>query len=279
LRKGPRLAYYFIMIRLGLCSGACITRDTKSVIAAASAARLDAVEWAADAHVGVGDLKAAEDAMMATLMAGLTTASYATLYRAGIDDAGYSRFDALLKVASVMQAPAMRLFACGIGAIPDGKSMGEARALAFIASALSRLGDRAAKAGITLCLSMGRGTLLDGYDRASSVVASVGHDFVRLAWEDLPGSKAGEATAALESAGSFAGLVLARCAGRDGSPRPVAEDESAWRKRLRAFKRAETDPKMGSFVLLGALRPEGRAGDESLAADARTLRALIAEDD
>jgi hypothetical protein len=35
---------------------------------------------------------------------------------------------------------------------------------------------------------------------------------------------------------------------------------------------------MGSFVLLGALRPEGKAGDESLAADARTLRALIAED-
>lgn len=265
------------MIRLGLCSGACITRDTKSVIATASAARLDAIEWAADAHIGVGDLKAAEDAMMATLTAGLTTASYATLYRAGIEDVGYTRFDALLKVASVIQAPAMRLYACGIGAIPDGKSMGEAKAMAFIASTLGRLGDRAARTGITLCLSMGRGTFLDCYDRASSMLKAVDHDFVRLAWEDLPGSKPGEATAALEGAGCFAGLVVARCADRDGRPRSVAEDESAWRERIRSIRRAEIDPKMGSFVLLGALRPEGKPGDETLAKDADTLRALVAE--
>ena len=34
---------------------------------------------------------------------------------------------------------------------------------------------------------------------------------------------------------------------------------------------------MGSFVLLGALRPEGKPGDETLAKDADTLRALVAE--
>jgi len=250
------------MIRLGLCSGACITRDIPGVLAAASAARLDAVEWAADAHVGSGDRKAAEDAMMSTLRSGLTTAAYATLYQAGGEQGDFRRFDALLAIASTLQAPLMRVYTVA-GPIER--------------EPLLRLGDRAAEKGIRLCLSMGRGTSLDSYERLAGLLERVQHDFIRVAWEDLPGSKSDEATAALEGAGAFAGLVVARCAGRDGRPRAVATDEGAWRKRLQAFKRAEMDPKMGSFVLLGASRPEGAAGDESLAADASTLRAIIAE--
>lgn len=253
------------MIRLGVCSGACLTRDISGVIAAAAAARLDAVEWAADAHIGVGDLEAAESTMMSTLRAGLTTASYATLYRTGSEDDGFRRFDALLAIASRLQAPMMRVFACS--------SRRDGRAEAGIL----RLGDRAAKKGIMLCISMARGTSLGGYEQIAGLAEAARHEFIRLAWEDLPGSKPAEATAALVSAGRFAGLILARCAGRDGRPRAVAEDEGAWKERLIAFRRVEPDPKMGSFVLLCASRPEGAAGDESLAADARMLRSLVAQ--
>jgi 3-dehydroshikimate dehydratase len=253
------------MIRLGLCSRACITRDIKGVIALASAAGLEAVEWAADVHIVAGDSRAAEEAMMATLMAGLTTASYATLYRAGAEDGDFTRFDALIKIASILQAPIMRLFAGGDEDAPS------------LAPELEKLGGRAAERGITLCVSMGRGTGLDSYKRAARLVAAVDHDFVRFAWEDLPGAPEEEASAALEGLGRYAGLVLAKSAGRDGKPRPIAEGESEWRRRIRAFKLAETDPKMGSFVLLGGARAEGAEGTETLARDAETLRALVAE--
>ncbi len=254
-----------VMIRLGLCSGACITRDIEGVIATASAAGLDAVEWAADAHITAGDLRAAQVAMLATLTAGLTIASYATLYRAGSADADFKHFDALLGTASMLQAPLMRMFA--LATSQDGA----------IVDDLLRLGDRAAKKGIRLCLSMGRGTSLDGYRQVARIAKGVKHDFIRLAWEDLPGSEADEASAALEGAGAFAGLLVARSAGRDGKPRALADEQEAWRRRIAAFKRAEMDPKMGSFILLGAVRDEGSAGDESLATDVKTLRALIAE--
>jgi hypothetical protein len=259
------------MIRLGLCSGACITRDIKAVIALAAAAGLDAVEWAADVHVGAGDFLAAEKAMMGTLMAGLSTASYATLYRAGSEEGSYPRFDTLLEVAAAMQAPIMRMFALG-GPAPSSAAE---KTLESLASVLRQLGDRAARKGITLCLSMSRGTYFDGYDRALRLAGLVDHDFIRLAWEDLPGSPPRRATAALEGAGRYASLAIARCADRDGSP--VALAEADWRARVRAFKRAEIDPKMSSFVLLGAARPEGEEGELSLAADARTLRSLISE--
>jgi hypothetical protein len=240
----------------------------KGVLAVASAARLEAIEWAADVHIGADDTKAAEEAMIATLKAGLTTASYATLYRAGAEEGDFSRFDALLRIASIMQAPIMRLFAC---------AEAEERMSSSLAPALGRLGDRAAKRGITLCLSMGRGTFLDRYDRAGRLLAAVDHDFVRLAWEDLPGTASAEATAALAGAGRFAGLVLAKCAGRDGAPRPIAEAETDWRERIRAYKSSELDPKMGSFLLLGAARGGGAEGERSLAADAEALRSLLAE--
>jgi 3-dehydroshikimate dehydratase len=127
------------MIRLGLCSGACITRDIKGVISAAHAAGLDAIEWAADLHIPAGDQKKAGEAMIATLMAGLTTASFATLYQAGAVDEGRKRFEALLGTASGLQAPIMRIFA---GA--DHHQGIEGDKLEALASELRRLGDLAA---------------------------------------------------------------------------------------------------------------------------------------
>jgi hypothetical protein len=264
------------MIRLGLCSGAYITRDARGVIAAALAARLEAIEWAADVHIGIGDAHAAEAIMMATLSAGLTIASYATLYRVGSEDEDPVHFDALLELASIIHAPIMRLYAWGNSIPPGDGTEGGAKAFASRVSQFRCLGDRAAKKGITLCLSMGRGDCLERYTRAARLAEAIDHDFVRLAWEDLPGATAAEATLALEKVGRFAALLIARCAARDGRPRPLVQDE--WRARIQSFKHREQDPKMSSFVLLGTTRPEGPAGDLSLAADADALRALVMED-
>jgi hypothetical protein len=260
------------MIRLGLCSGACITRDIQGVIATALNAGLDAVEWSADVHVALHDLKTAESAMISTLSAGLTTASYASLYRAGSEDAELGRFDEWLGVASVLQSPVMRIYACA-----QAESGTLVKKAAALTESLLRLGDRAAKKGITICVSMGRGTCLDRYERGLELVASADHDFVRLAWEDLPLTRSEDATAALEDIGKMVGIAIARCVGRDGAQKTVAVDEAAWRSRLRAYKLAEGDPKMSSFVLLGASRAEGPDGDDALAADAAALRALVEE--
>jgi hypothetical protein len=254
------------MIRLGLCSGACITRDVPGVIAAAISAKLDAIEWAADVHIAAGDTRAAEEAMIATLSAGLTPASYASIYNASGDTEGRERFNALLATASALQAPLLRIYACA-----------GAQNTEDFASELRRLGDRAAEKGITICLSIGRKTILDRYDRAHRLVEAVRHDFVRLAWEDLPGARSAEATTALKGLGRLAGLIVARCADRGGRALPVAKEAGAWRERLHAFKLAELDPKMGSFVFLGASRAEGIEGDEALSADAKALRAIVEE--
>lgn len=260
------------MIRLGLCSSACITRNAKEVIAIAAAAGLDAIEWAQDVHIGSGDLRVAEELMITTLTAGLTTASYSTLYRAGAADEGYRRFDALLSVAAILQAPILRVYACS-----ERRSDAQPQRRSDLVAELDRLGDRAAMKGITLCISMGRGTGFSNYSLALSLVADTKHPFVRLAWEDLPEASSDEASSALESAKDEAGLIIARQADRDGRPRTIAANLDAWRSRLASFKSAETEPRIGSFVLLGAQRAEGEAGSASLAADAAALRGIVSE--
>jgi len=254
------------MIRLGLCSGACITRDIPGIISVALGAKLDAIEWAADIHVVAEDGRAAEETMIATLTAGLTVASYSSIYCAGSEDEGRKRFGTLVAAASIMQAPILRIYAAPV----------QGHQAALVAE-LKELGDLVAARGITLCLSCGRKTALDGYGQACSLIKAVGHDFVKLAWEDLPGTPSATATEALEELGNSAGALVALSTGRDGRPKPMAAETEAWRRRLAAFKRAEKEPEMGRFVLLGAPRAEGAEGEASLAADAQSLRSLVSE--
>jgi hypothetical protein len=124
---------------------------------------------------------------------------------------------------------------------------------------------------------MGRGTGFSNYGFALSLVTEAKHPFVRLAWEDLPEASSAEASVALERAKNEAGIIIARQADRDGRPRTIAADLEAWRSRLASFKSAETDTRLGRFVLLGAQRAEGEAGSDSLAADAAALHSLLAE--
>jgi hypothetical protein len=255
------------MIRLGLCSGAFLTLGTKEIVDAAKGAGLDAIEWAADAHVRPGDSGLAVETMMATLRAGMTIASYASLYRAGSEDEGFRRFDALLETASAMYAPNLRLYSASMAAVAKGTGTPDG-----LPDALRRLGDRAATRGVTLCLSLGRNTCSEDYPAALALVARAAHPFVRLAWEDLPSSSGEGASAALEKAGRDAALVIARCVDRDGKARGVAGGEADWRRRIAAFKRSELDPKMGSFVLIGS------ASDAAaLEAEARALKAIVKE--
>lgn len=234
----------------------------------AKAARLEAMEWAADAHIRPGDAKAAERVMMATLRADMTLSSYASIYRACSEDKELARFKALLATASAMYAPNLRIFAPEAGPARKGllgkgseeKTVGELR----------RLGDAAAARGITVCLSMGKHTMLDAYPAALSLAARTAHPFVRLAWEDLPSEPEEAATSALEEAGGDAALLIARCVDRDGRPRGIDGSAEEWKKRIAAFRRSERDPKMGSFILIGSA-PDA----EGLAAEAAALRAIV----
>ncbi|MGO8694690.1 MAG: sugar phosphate isomerase/epimerase family protein [Rectinemataceae bacterium] len=264
------------MIRIGLSSSALLTLSAHDVIAAAAGAGADAIEWAGDVHVPHDDAAAAGGVMIDTLRAGLTTASYAPLYRAlPVGEHGL-RFESVLEAAAELQAPIVRVFLGGnspLGREPEQRFL--------LVSEARRLGDRAARRGVTVCLSLGRNTCMDSYAAAIDLASEIDHPFVRLAWEPLPGLAPDECSAALEAAGVSVALLLVRRIDRAGCVGRLEEEEADWRRRLAAFKKAELDPKMGHFVLIASVREEASrsldAALPGLTEDVGLLRRLIRE--
>ena len=268
------------MIRIGLSSTALLAQDHRELLRAAASAGFDGVEWAEGAYAPLDDPRRAEALLMDTLREGLTVASYASLFRASAAPEARGselRFAAVLEAAARIQAPNVRIFAGGRRARPFPPARDPA--LQALASESRRLGDLAAKRGVTLCVAPCRNTWVDSYEAASALVAAVSHPFVRLAWEPLPGTPAEAASASLERLSGAVSLVVARKLGRDGSVGRLADDEAEWRRRLAAFKAAESDPKMCSFVIVGAARNGSEPGlaAAGLEEDARFLKALAAE--
>jgi hypothetical protein len=251
------------MIRLGLCSSAFLASTIDEVISIARDAELDAVEWAADAHIQPGDIKTAERAMMATLRGGLTLSSYASLYKACSENKELKRFEVILKTASALYAPVVRIYG-------PTKELVRSFDTAQIAGELRRLGDFAASFGITICLSLGKHTSVDDYPSALSLATATDHPFIRLAWEDVPSEAPETATKALENASSYAALLIARCIDRSGQAVGIEKSIAEWRKRIALFKQSELDPKMGSFVLIGSAQDQA-----ALKAEVRALREII----
>lgn len=264
------------MIRIGLSSTALLTASPQEVIAAAKAAGIDAIEWAGGVHVPHDDASAARSIMIDTLRAGLTTASYAALYRVDGDGELGLRFDALLEAAADLGAPMLRVF------VGERASGGRARVQRVrLVEEAKRLGDRAAERGLTLCLSFGRNSYLDRYEDGVSLAGKIDHPFVRFAWEELSGSAPRQCAQSLEAAGRAVGMLLVRHMGKDGMAAPLEREEAEWRQRLGAFKKVELDPKMGQFVVIAAIRdrpPEDAAAAlPGLAEDVAFLRRLAAE--
>jgi sugar phosphate isomerase/epimerase len=254
------------MIRVGLSSQALLTKSPSEVLALAKAAGLDGVEWAGEAHVPTGDGAAQDRVLMETLRAGLTVASLSSLYRATPGAEQGLGFESLLAGAVRLQAPVLRVYA---GALPSERLAPAERE--GLQGELRRLGDLAGARGVTVCLSLGRNTSLDGYAAAAAMVGGAAHPFVRLAWEPLPGVEAAKATAALESAARGVGLLLAKRSDREGRGGPLSEEGEAWRRRLEAYRSGEGDPSMSRFVLLGRL---GEDDEGRLREDAAFIRSL-----
>jgi hypothetical protein len=260
------------MIRLGLSSAAFLTESPARVLAIAKEIGFDAIEWAGDAHVPAGNGKLAMAILMDSLRAGVTVASYAPLYRAKAGGEWGLGFETILATAVALHAPNLRIFA---GADPADRLLPPDRE-ALVAE-LRRLGGLAAARGVTVALGLGRRTALEAHAAARSIVDEVGHPFVKLAWEQLPGAPDAEADAALDAAargeipGGYA-LLYARRSDLTGKAASLRAEAEAWRRRLNAFDAPPHEDALGRFVILGRT---GAEDPERLRDDAAFLRDLI----
>ncbi len=218
------------------------------------------MEWSSDFGVESGDTAAAERTMLATLRAGLSTASYCTLFRAGLQSP--TAFAPVLDTARALYSPTIKLWA-------GFKSPSlEDDAERFRRTA-NELADMAAKEGVTLCFGMGRGSAIDSYERARALMGAADHPFVKLCWEPLPGIPFDDAMATFNALSGRIGLLCARSAGEDGRNALLRERDEDWLLYLDAFDEQGGSPDMARYVVIRAFK-DGKP--ESLEDDCRLIR-------
>ena len=216
------------MLRGGISSVSYRNRKAAEIIEAARKTRFSGIEWSSDTHAPPGDLRIAENLMMATLRAGLTVSAYGSFHRIG---GCAEEFAAVLASARSLQAPNVRVWAA-----PRSGGL----LLASMAETARALADEAGKFGITLCIEAHERSAVDRYETLAELVRLVAHPFFRVSWAPLPGLGKVEL---LEGAAALAPeltLIHVRNWNAGYDRRPLADKEGTWPGIIDAFLAHET---------------------------------------
>ncbi|GAB2560132.1 sugar phosphate isomerase/epimerase family protein [Gracilibacillus alcaliphilus] len=165
-------------MKLGLCSVTFRDKDPKEIVTLVKQAELDAIEWGADVHVPVGELRTAKDVGELTRAEGLQVSSYGSYYRLADYGVSSDSFTDVLQTAKELGAPAIRVWA---GVTGSEKASDDYRA--EVAADARNIADLAAKENITVHLEFHGNTLTDTKESARKLMEEIAHPNVFTYWQ------------------------------------------------------------------------------------------------
>ncbi|PKL09255.1 MAG: hypothetical protein CVV51_04790 [Spirochaetae bacterium HGW-Spirochaetae-7] len=214
------------------------------VLATAVSAGVRGVEWTDDGFLAPGDVAAAQEAMVATLRAGLCTVSFATQYRACLHDR--TAFALALATAHGLNAPTLRLWSAPRGGSPA------CDADAFVDEARS-LGDEAGGLGVTLCFGLAADSVLDSCEAASVLLARIDHPFVKLAWSPEPNASFDDSMEAIASVAGRIGMFVVRSGDLGDHGGKTSDRAEEWLQYLDAYDEQGDNPDMARHVVIRSI--------------------------
>lgn len=247
------------MIRTALSSAALAGSDIQTVLASAIASGVQGIEWSGNEYLKPGDCAQAQGVMLATLRAGLCTASYAMPGRTSLDDR--TAFRQALSTARELNSPVLSVLA----ALRSGSPLADAEEFA---STARTFGDEAGEHGVTLCFGMGADSVLDSCQRAASLLALIDHPFVKLAWEPATGVSFDDAMEAIVSLAGRVGLMVIRPDDLDGAGKADDDRAEEWLQYLDSLEEQNGSPDMARHVVFRTMPDRA----ESLSSAVTTIK-------
>lgn len=249
-----------------LCTVTFRNLPVADVAALAGEAGLKAIEWAGDAHVPPGDLRAAAAARRLSEASGLAL-SYGSYVAPPDDDLAH--FVRALDTAEALGATNIRIWPGTRDRDSADYAADEARVVAL---AIRGMGEEAARRGISVSLEYHPGSLTDSTESATRLIETVAHGNVYLYWQPRPGLPLGEALAEIGRVGEHVSHVHVFAWDRGRNRFALSTAAGFWRRALAAFP--DSRWKGRRYAML-----EFVAGDdpEAFRADAATLKGILAE--
>lgn len=179
--------------RVGLCSVTLRSHTPQAVIAAASHAGLQSIEWGSDVHVPVGNLSMARSVGDLTRSSGLEIASYGSYFRFPWQRGLPEEAPQIIETAAALGAPRVRVWAG-----PTASTDASAQDIEDTVQALDRFAELGLERGVETALEFHMGTLTDTAESTLKTLEALRERNVSTYWQPRLGASDEEALADLE---------------------------------------------------------------------------------
>ena len=253
------------MFKSGLVSISFRKNTVDEIISASCGAGLQLIEWGSDIHLPPEDMapaRLAERIKQKTESAGLSSVSYGSYYRIGINPT--SDFLPLIRTAITVGARIIRVWGYNTLVSPESEELWNR--LVTEAQAIS---DMAKEYGITVALECHNNTVTAHYKNALAFLRAVDRESFRTYWQPNQLLDKGYNLDAARALAPYTVAIHAfNWSGKDKYP--LADAEDTWREYLDCFaERASTS----DIPVLLEFMPDGKLS--TLAREAATLGEIL----
>jgi sugar phosphate isomerase/epimerase len=212
-------------LRIGLCSVTFRHLDADEVIAAASGAVLEGIEWGGDVHVPTGEVARARQVAARCRDTGLSCPSYGSYVMAGATTP--AEVAAAVDTACALGAPNLRVWAAW-GVEPHADEAERRR----VAEDLRVIADRAGAAGLSVSLEFHPHTLTATAASTIRLLAEVDRANLYTYWQPEPGADPVAARAEFATVAADCSHLHVFWWAADGTRLSLADGAAAWAEVL-----------------------------------------------
>lgn len=170
------------MIIPGICSVTLNDCSIEEVIQVTKDSGLKAIEWGGKIHVPPTEESNAQKVSRLMAENGLLTSSYGSYYRLGVSEEDGMSFESVLRTASILGAPTIRVWAGS----KDREDASEEEIHAVLEDA-GRIAAMAAAKGISITFEFHGGTLTNSAKNARQLADELPHKNIYFSWQQPHG--------------------------------------------------------------------------------------------
>lgn len=254
------------MLTTGLLSITFRKLTTKRIVALASAAKLDSIEWGGDIHVPHGDVETARSVKQMTQDAGLSISAYGSYYR--LAEVESPTFESVLDTAEALDTSLVRVWAGKRGSLDADDNYRQA-----VVNDAQQIVDMASSRNIQVGLEYHENTLTDTLESTQQLLNDVNHNNLLTFWQpphtpDLASKKHGLTTLLPH----LANVHVFHWNPADKARYPLSDGESDWLEYLQILHTSGRDHILSLEFVKG--------DDEAqFIADAKILRSWFAKNE
>lgn len=237
-------------------------KSPSEIVELAGRAGLSGIEWGGDVHVPPGDTAKAREVAARTTDAGLYMPSYGSYFRVGEESP--ESFAQVVEAATILGVETIRVWAGRKGSAEASPAYREK-----VVKDSRRIAEQAADAGISISYEYHRNTLTDSLTSTLDLLDAVGDKRLYSYWQPPLDLERTERLEQLQVLLPRLSYVHVFHFDEDRKQQLLACGKDEWRDYFRLISQAGAD----RWALLEFVKDES---DESLLADARTLRELVA---